>query len=282
LDELAVENALRGHYRPKLERYGTTLLMVCKTVKYVKTESIASTREIVESGEVMAFVGPDFVVTVRHGEHSGLAEVRKRLEDNQAALRVGPFAVMHALAEHVVDSGLYVADHIATDIDAIEEHTFSPRTRTDMETMYLLKREVAELRRAVGPLTVALQPLVTDHPDLVSAEVRRYISDVLDRNISASHRITTIDDVLSWLVEAALGKITMEQNTVSMQQNTDMRKISAWVAIAAVPTAVAGIYGMNFEFMPELKWMYGYPVVVGVILITCLLLYRTFRRNKWL
>ncbi|MGU3497333.1 magnesium/cobalt transporter CorA [Mycobacterium sp. C31M] len=275
LHELAVEDAVHAHQRPKLERYDDTLFLVLKTVNYVEHESVASAPEIVETGEIMIFVGADFVVTVRHGDHSGLAGVRRKMDTTPASCALGPYAVMHAISDHVVDSYLDVTDLVETDIDAMEENVFSPDVATDIEHIYMLKREIVELRRAVSPLTMAFQRLGTDHNDLISKEVRRYMRDVLDHNISASDRIASYDEVLSSLVQAAVGK-------VSMQQSTDMRKISAWVAIAAVPTAMAGIYGMNFEHMPELKATWGYPAVLLTMLTICLLLYRTFRRNHWL
>jgi magnesium transporter len=275
LHELAVQDAVHAHQRPKLERYDNTLFLVLKTVKYVEHESVAKAREIVQTGEIMIFVGPDFVVNVRHGEHGGLADVRKRMDASPAMMTLGPYAIMYAIADHVVKSYLDVADHIETDIDAIEGEIFSLGKQTDMECIYLLKREVVELRRAVSPLTVALQRLLADDSDLISVEVRRYMRDVLDHNIGASDRVTSYDDLLSSLVNAALGK-------VAMQQNVDMRKISAWVAMAAVPTMIAGIYGMNFDHMPELHWQWGYPASLGVMLAICLFLYRTFRRNNWL
>ncbi|BBX31076.1 magnesium and cobalt transport protein CorA [Mycolicibacterium mageritense DSM 44476 = CIP 104973] len=275
LHELAVEDAVHAHQRPKLERYDKTLFLVLKTINYVEHESVANAREIVETGEIMIFVGPDFVVTVRHGEHGGLAGVRKRLDSTPAILKLGPFAVMHAIADHVVDHYLDVTDLIETDIDQMEEDIFSPLTQTNIECIYLLKREVVEMRRAVGPLTLALQRLLSDHNDLISVEVRRYMRDVHDHNVQASERVTSYDDMLSSLVQAALGK-------VAMQQNVDMRKISAYVAIAAVPTMIAGIYGMNFEHMPELKEVWGYPAVLALMVAICAFLYATFRRNHWL
>lgn len=275
LHELAVEDAVHAHQRPKLERYDNTLFLVLKTVTYVEHESVAYAREIVETGEIMIFVGSDFVVTVRHGEHGGLAGVRKRLDASPGLLKLGPYAVMHAIADHVVDGYLDVTDSIESDIDTMEEDVFSPTTQTNIEAIYLLKREIVELRRAVSPLTLALQRIMSDHDDLISVEVRRYMRDVLDHNIQAADRIAAYDEVLSSLVQAAVGK-------VAMQQNVDMRKISAYVAIAAVPTAIAGIYGMNFEYMPELKQAWGYPAVLAVMLIVCTLLFRAFRRNRWL
>jgi magnesium transporter len=275
LHELAVEDAVHAHQRPKLERYDDTLFLVLKTVKYVEHESVANAREIVETGEIMIFVGTDFVVTVRHGDHGGLAGVRKQMDTSPANCALGPYAVMHAIADHVVDSYLGVTDLVETDIDAMEENVFSPTSATDIEHIYLLKREIVEMRRAVSPLTFALQRLGSDHNDLISKEVRRYMRDVLDHTITAADRIASYDEVLSSLVQAAVGK-------VGMQQNTDMRKISAWVAIAAVPTALAGIYGMNFDNMPELHWTLGYPMVLLVMLTVCVVLHRTFRRNNWL
>ncbi len=275
LHELAVEDAVHAHQRPKLERYDKTLFLVLKTVMYVDHESMAKARQIVETGEVMIFVGPDFVVTVRHGEHGGLAGVRRRLEASPATLKLGPYSVMHAIADSVADTYLDVTDLIETDIDSMEEDIFSPLSQTNIECIYLLKREVVELRRAVSPLATELERIGTQYNDLVNVEIRRYMRDVLDHTIKASDRIASYDELLSSLVQAALGK-------VAMQQNVDMRKISAWVAIAAVPTAVAGIYGMNFEDMPELDWAWGYHSVLAVMALVCTLLYRTFRRNNWL
>ncbi len=275
LHELAVEDAVHAHQRPKLERYDDTLFLVLKTVKYVAHDSVAKTREIVETGEIMVFVGADFVVTVRHGEHGGLATVRKHIDTNPTSCKLGPYAVMHAIADHVVDDYLDVTDLVETDIDEMEENVFSPNSATEIEHIYLMKREVVELRRAVSPLATDLQRITSDHNDLISKEVRRYMRDVLDHTIKAADRIEGYDEVLSSLVQAAVGK-------VSMQQNTDMRKISAWVAIAAVPTALAGIYGMNFDHMPELHQPWGYPAVLLLMLTVCTLLYRTFRRNHWL
>ncbi|MFA5709768.1 magnesium/cobalt transporter CorA [Mycolicibacterium sp.] len=272
---LAVEDAVHAHQRPKLERYDNTLFLVLKTVNYVEHESVLLTREIVETGEIMVFVGADFVVTVRHGDHSGLAGVRKSLEERPRQLALGPYAVMHAIADHVVDSYLDVTTLMEVDIDAIEEETFSPASKTDIGQIYMLKREVVELRRAVAPLSVELGRINSEHRDLLSKELVRYMRDVLDHQTQAADRIASYDEMLSSLVHAALAK-------VSVQQNIDMRKISAWVAIAAVPTMIAGVYGMNFEYMPELDERWAYPAVLLLMLTVCSLLYAVFRRNHWL
>lgn len=275
LHELAVEDAVQAHQRPKLERYDDTLFMVLKTVRYVAHESPDTTNEIVETGELMVFLGADFVVTVRHGNHSGLAVVRRKLEADPERLRHGPAAVLWSLSDHVVDSYLDVTEHVEDDIDLIEERVFAPRTTVDAEQIYLMKREVLELRRAVMPLAAPLRRLAEGDADLVPEEVRSYFRDVDDHLTTVTERVVNFDELLTTLVDATLAKI-------SLQQNTDMRKITAWAAIISIPTMVAGVYGMNFDHMPELHWTYGYPLVLAVILVACLILYRTFRRNRWL
>lgn len=275
LHPLAVEDAVSAHQRPKLERYDDTLFLVLKTVNYVPHELVVLTREIVESGEIMIFVGNDFVVTVRHGEHGGLSEVRKRMDADPEHVRLGPYAVMHAIADRVVDQYLEVTNLMESDIDAIEEVAFSPGQQTDVEPIYLLKREVVELRRCVNPLSIPFQRMQGEHKDVISKEVRRYLRDVADHQTQAADQIASYDEALSSLVQAALAR-------VGMQQNTDMRKMSAWAGIVAVPTMIAGVYGMNFEFMPILHYKWGYPGVVALMATVCFVLYRTFRRNRWL
>lgn len=272
---LAVEDAVVAHQRPKLERYDDNLFLVLKTVNYVEHESIVLAREIVETGEVMVFVGRNFVVTIRHGEHGGLADVRKRMDANAAQVRLGPYVIMHAVADHVVDHYLEVTRHMQCDIDAIEEVAFAPGRKLDVEPIYLLKREVVELRRCVSPLSAAFQRIQTEDKDLISKEVRRYLRDVGDHHTAAADQIASYDDMLNSLVQAALAR-------VGMQQNNDMRKMAAVAAILAVPTMVAAIYGMNFHFMPELDWTWGYPGVMALMTAACLVLYFQFRRNNWL
>ncbi|MFF0815444.1 magnesium and cobalt transport protein CorA [Rhodococcus sp. NPDC003318] len=275
LHELMVEDAVHAHQRPKLEIFDDVLFLVLRTVNYVEHESISTAHEIVETGEIMIFVGRDFVVTVRHGDHSGLSGVRAAMDAQPQRLALGPTTVMHAIADHVVDTYLAVTDCVERDVDQLEEDVFSPHSNVAIEQIYLLKREIVELRKSVAPLAAPLQRLGQDSNIGVPKEIRRYMRDVQDHHIIVAERVSEFDEVLSTLVEAALAK-------VAVQQNTDMRKISAWVAIAAVPTMVAGIYGMNFEHMPELQWTYGYPAVVGGVVAVCAGLFVTFRRNNWL
>ena len=275
LHRLATEDAVHAHQRPKLERYDECLFLVLKTVNYVRPDSVAQAREIVETGEIMIFVGNNFVITVRHGEHGGLAKVRKRLDADPDQMRLGPYAVMHAVADDVVDHYLEVTHLMETDIDAIEEAAFAPGHRTDIESIYQIKREVVALRRCVNPLSVPFRRMQSEHKDLISKEVRRYLRDVADHQTHAADQIASYNEMLSSLVQATLAR-------VEMQQNIDMRKISAWAALLAFPTMIAGIYGMNFRYMPILHWKWGYPVVVAVMAGVCVIGYLNFRRRNWL
>ncbi|MEY7973922.1 magnesium/cobalt transporter CorA [Saccharomonospora xinjiangensis] len=275
LHELAVEDAVHAHQRPKLERYDDTLFMVFRTVRYVEHDSPTTANEIVESGELMAFLGSDFIITVRHGNHAGLAHLRRELDADPERLAPGPASVLHAIADHVVDHFLNVTERIEDDIDAMETEVFAPRTRVTSEQIYLFKREVLELRRAVLPLATPLRRLAEGYTRLIPDEVRSYFRNVHDHVTTVADRVAAFDELLTTLVDATLGKITL-------QLNSDMRKITSWAAIIAVPTAIAGIYGMNFEYMPEVQSRYGYPAVIAVILVICLVLYRVFRKKKWL
>ena len=275
LHELAVEDAVQAHQRPKLERYDDMLFMVLKTVCYVGHAQPTTAHEIVETGEIMVFLGPDFVITVRHGEHSSLHRVRRRLEADPEQLALGPATVLHAIADHVVDNYLAVTEAIEDDIDEMEAEVFTPRSAMDAEQIYVMKREVLELRRAVVPLGAPVRKLTEGYSSLVPHEVRSYFRDVDDHLVTVTERVAGYNELLTTLVDAMLAKTTM-------RQNDDMRKIAAYVAIISVPTMMAGIYGMNFDAMPELHWRYGYPTLLLVIVLMCALLFRVFRRNQWL
>ena len=275
LHPLAVEDAVHAHQRPKIERYDDTLFSVFKTVRYVAHASPTTANEIVESGELMVFTGADFVVTVRHGQHSGLRRVRRVLESDPEHLALGPSTVLHAVADHIVDAYLDVAAAVEGDLDIMETEVFAPGSAVGAEQIYLMKREVLEMRRAITPLVAPLRRITEGASTLVPPDVRSYFRDVDGHLTEVAERVASFDELLTTLVDAVLAKITL-------QQNEDMRKITSYAALFAVPTMVAGIYGMNFDVMPELHWTFGYPAAIALILLVCGWMFRTFRRNHWL
>ncbi|MPY61988.1 magnesium/cobalt transporter CorA [Streptomyces spongiae] len=276
LHPLAVEDAVEAHQRPKLERYGETLFAVFKTVCYVEHKELTATSEVVNTGEIMVFVGHDFVITVRHGRHGSLGPLREELEANPDQLAKGPAAVLHAIADHVVDDYLNVTDSVQADIDQVETDVFAENgARADPGRIYQLKRELLELKRAVAPLARPVLELATRPERVVAPEIQAYFRDVSDHLLRATEQIAAFDELLNSILQAHLAQ-------VSVAQNEDMRKITAWAALIAVPTMVCGVYGMNFEYMPELHWKLGYPMVWVVIAVACTALYRGFKRNGWL
>ncbi|MEV6182359.1 magnesium and cobalt transport protein CorA [Streptomyces sp. NPDC052016] len=276
LHPLAVEDAVEAHQRPKVERYGEMLFAVFKTVCYVEHEQLTATSEVVDTGEIMVFVGQDFVISVRHGRHGSLGPLREDLESDPAQLAKGPSAVLHAIADHVVDEYLNVIDAVHADIDHVEMDVFAHNgERADPGRIYQLKRELLELKRAVVPLSRPLVDLADRPVRVVDPEIQAYFRDVSDHLLRAKEQIAAFDELLNSILQAHLAQVTVAQNS-------DMRKITAWAAIVAVPTMVCGVYGMNFDHMPELHWRYGYGMVIGVISLACLVLYRGFRRNGWL
>jgi magnesium transporter len=270
LHELAVEDAVKAHQRPKLEVYGDTLLLVLKPVRYYdETEAI-------ETGEILVFVGDGFVVTVRHGEATALAGVRREVEGAPERLRCGPDAVLHAIVDRVVDDYLPVAHALEEDIEEVEAEVFSPDLRHNpAERIFKLKREVLEFSRAAGPLAAPLDDLTEGELPQVDGTMASYFRDVRDH-------LTRVVEQVDGQRELLTNILTANLTQVGVRQNEDMRRISAWVALVAVPTMIAGIYGMNFDFMPELRWRFGYPAVLAVMVVACTLLYRRFRRAGWL
>jgi magnesium transporter len=269
LHELAAEDALKAHQRPKLEVYDDTLFIVLKPARYIDSD------EVVETGEIHVFVSRTFVVTVRHGEAGALGEARKRLEQRRDLVSTGTGGVLYAIVDKVVDDYEPVVEGVANDIQEIEQQVFSAERNSPAERIYKIEREVLEFSRSVSPLVPVLDRLARGHFDLIDEELSEYFRDVHDHLLRVGQRIDGFRDLLSTALQANLTQ-------VSVRQNEDMRKITAWVAILAVPTMVAGIYGMNFEHMPELRWTYGYPTVLAVTLVVCILLYRRFRRAGWL
>jgi magnesium transporter len=270
LHPLAVEDAVHAHQRPKLETYGDTLFMVLKTARYVDP------KEVIKLGEIMLFVGRHFVVSVRHGEGSELGEVRGRVESDPDLLRCGPGTVLHAIVDHVVDDYFPALEGVENDIDEIEAEVFSPSRENPAERIYKLKGEVLDFYRATAPLGEPLARLANgDYSELIHPQVESYFRDVYDHLLRVVGALDGFRDMLTSVLTANLTQITV-------RQNDDMRRISAWVAIAAIPTVIAGIYGMNFEHMPELSWAFGYPFALGVMLMMCIGLYRYFKKVGWL
>lgn len=276
LHPLAVEDAVNAHQRPKVERYEETLFAVFKTCRYVEHEELTATSEVVDTGELMIFTGTDFVITVRHGRHGSLGPLREALEAMPEQLAKGPAAVLHAIADQVVDDYLAVADAVQSDIDAAESAVFSEQAgHGDAGRIYQLKRELLELKRAVAPLDRPLHALATQPLPPVGQDIQPYFRDVADHLARVTEQITSFDALLDSILQAHLAQVTVAQNE-------DMRKITAWAAIIAVPTMVCGVYGMNFDHMPELHWTYGYPLVLVVMVAVCFVVHRSFRRNGWL
>ncbi len=268
LHELAVEDAVKAHQRPKVELYGDTLLVVVKTAHYVDPD------EVIELGELLIFVNPAFIITVRHGK-GDLSAVRARIEQRPDLLEHGVGMVLYAILDQVVDGYEEAAQGIDVDIQQVERQVFSEDQSNPVERIYKLEREVLDFNAAVAPLAAVVDEISRGHFEVVPDELSEYYRDVHDHLRRVGGRIAGFRELLGSALHANLTQ-------VSVRQNEDMRKISAWVAILAVPTMIAGIYGMNFDDMPELHWRFGYPFVLVIILVACTLLYRRFKRAGWL
>jgi magnesium transporter len=268
LHELAVEDAIKAHQRPKLEVYGDSLFLVLKTARWQEEG------ESIEFGEILIFVGDGFLVSVRHGE-TELHEVRLQLEKRPELLRLGEGAALHAIVDRVVDDYAPVVDALDAVVNEVESQVFSPGRENPAERIYRLKRTVLDLDGAVVPLLEPLRLLASGAYPLVPEELHTYFRDVEDHLRRLATRIREYRDLLTSVLTANLTQS-------SIRQNEDVRRISAWAAIIAVPTMIAGIYGMNFEHMPELTWTFGYPLVLAVIALACVALYWRFRKTGWL
>jgi len=267
LHELAVEDAIKAYQRPKLERYGDVAFLVLKTARYIEPDEI-------EFGEILLFIGDSFVVSVRHGEGVPLHSVRLKMEQRPELLRCGPMAVVYAILDEVVDAYAPVMDALDRDIEEVEQEVFSDARRNPAQRIYELKREAIDFARAVTPLVEPIERMTTG-TTRVPDELGTYFRDVLDHLIRVSQRVEASREVLTSVLQANLAQ-------VGVRQNEDVRMISAWVAIIAVPTMIAGIYGMNFDHMPELRWGVGYPGVLALMAVICLGLWRYFKRAGWL
>jgi magnesium transporter len=268
LHDLAVEDALRAHQRPKIEEYGQSLFVVLRTAQ-LDAGKIAF-------GETHIFVGPQFVISLRHGASLSYAEVRARCEASPQLLRKGPGFVLYALMDFVVDHYFPVVDELEEKLGSLEERIFDGGfNRETTEEIYNLKRDLVALKRAVSPLVEVCNRLVRFDVALIPDDTRLYFRDVYDHVIRINETVDNLRELLTTALEANLSLISVAQNEVT-------KKLAAWAAILAVPTMIAGVYGMNFEFMPELHWAYGYPSVMGVMAAFCALLYWRFKRAGWL
>jgi magnesium transporter len=269
LHPLAVEDALHAHQRPKLERYGDALFLVLKTLWYVDEE------DAVETGEINLFVGRDYVVSVRHGAGSELHSARQDLEEKRTVLGHGPSAVVYAVSDRVVDCYEGVAGQLQIDVDEVEESVFSPNRSNDSARIYALKREIAEVRRAVLPLRDPMGRFAAGSVSGVDSESAPFVRDVADHLARVAEVIDTLDSLLSTAFDAHLARI-------SIQQNDDMRKISAGVGLVAAPTLIAGIYGMNVENLPGAQSAYGIALALGLMVVSSLVVLWFFKRSGWL
>ena len=275
LHPLAIEDAVHGHTRSKLEVFDDDLFMVISTVSYVAHERLTETSEVVATGQVMIFLGDHFVITVRRGEHAPLSALRRSLEADPARLARGPSEVLYAIADKIIDDYLDVVAEFEKDVDEAETSVFSRQGQREVERVYQLKRELIEFKRSVMPLGGPLLRLATRELPVIPPEAKAYFRELADHHTEAREAVASFDEVLTSILQAGLAR-------ASVADNEDMRRISGWVAIVAVPTMIAGIYGMNFVNMPEIETRYGYFVVLAVIVVVMVGLYVGFKRNRWL
>jgi magnesium transporter len=273
LHELAVEDAVKAHQRPKLERYGDTLFLVLRPARYIDET------ETVDFGEVHVFAGPQFVITVRHAEAPNLHRVREKLEARPELLARGPFAIVHAILDRVVDDYAPVVAGVENDIDEIEDEVFGG-SHDVSRRIYELTREVIEFQRATKPLAAILDQLMS--APAVDDEERRYLRDVQDHAIRVQEQAAGFRELLNNILTVNLTLETKALSETGTEQNEEVKKISAWAAILFAPTLVGTIYGMNFDHMPELHWQLGYPIAIALMLATSVGLHRLFKRRNWI
>jgi magnesium transporter len=277
LHPLAVEDALTGHQRSKLERYGDILFVVLRPARYIDET------ETVEFGELHVFVGPDFIVTIRHAESPDLSSVRRRMERDPALLALGPEAVLYAILDEVVDEYSPVIDGVENDIDEIEDALFEAGGVSLSKRIYDLSREVIALQRAVAPLADMLEGLQRGAPKYsVDLELQRSLRDVHDHALRVIEKTAAFRSILEYALTVNATIVTQRQTDTALVQNEQVKKISGWAAILFGPTLVGTIYGMNFRYMPELQWPLGYPMALALMVATSVTLYVVFRKRHWL
>jgi magnesium transporter len=268
--DLAVEDAHRAHQRPKLERYGDSLFIALRTAQPDRE------RGRIAFGETHLFVGSRYVVSVRHGPSLSYADVRARCEAQPQLLAKGPAFVLHAIMDFVVDQYFPIVDGLEDDLETVEEDIFGESISRDTTMrIYTLKRDLLEIKRAVSPLVDICNRLMRADLDLIPDDARPYFRDVYDHALRINEKVDGLRELLGTALEANLSLTTIAQNEAT-------KRITGWAAIFAIPTMIAGVYGMNFEFMPELRWRYGYPLVLAVTVSLCGFLYYRFKRSGWL
>jgi magnesium transporter len=276
LHGLAVEDAISAHQRPKLERYDDNLFTVLRPARYLDDT------ETVEFGELHVFTGRNFVVTVRHAETAVVGQVRRRMEGRPDLLCHGPEAVLYALMDQVVDDYSPVVAGLENDIDEIEDQLFSGDPLVSRR-IYELAREVIHFQRAIHPLPAMMQQLRRGFEKYdVDTELQHSLRDVEDHVERLISRADSFRDLLQNALTLDGTLTANRQNEASAEQNEQVKKISSWAAIFFAPSFVAGVYGMNFEKMPELHWTYGYPMAIGMMAATATLMYAIFKRKGWL
>jgi magnesium transporter len=283
LHELAVEDAIVAHQRPKLERYGDTLFVVLRAARYLDEV------EEVSFGEIHLFVGANFVLTVRHSQAPDLAAVRRRMESDPDLLRLGPEAVLYAILDGVVDGYAPVVAGLQNDIDEIETEVFRGDPKVSRR-IYELSREVIEFQRATSPLLAMLTGLMAGFEKYeTDEELQRYLRDVADHATTVAERVDGFRQMLADILTVNATLVSQAQNEeiknlteASYDQNEEIKKVSAWAAILFAPTLIGTVYGMNFAHMPELRWVFGYPFALALMLVVSLTLYVIFKRRGWL
>jgi len=273
LHELAVDDARHGHQRPKIEEYGNSLFAVLHTIE---PEKAADGSDVFNTGEVDIFVGANYVLTVRHRTHIGFAAVRARSEREPELLKNGAGYVFYAVMDDVVDRYFPVIDALETELESIEEQIFERNAaRSNIEALYELKQKLMVLKHAVEPLMEATGRLYGGRVPQICAGMNEYFRDVYDHLNRIHTSLEGIREMLTTAISVNLGMISLADSEVT-------KRLAAWAAIIAVPTMVAGIYGMNFEHMPELKWWFGYPLAIGAMLVADAYLYYRFKKSEWL
>jgi magnesium transporter len=268
LHDLAIEDAHRAHQRPKVEEYGDELFVALRTARLED--------DVIHFGETHVFVGTCFVVTIRHGASLAYASVRRRCEASPELLAKGPGFVLYALLDFIVDNYFPIVDDLEERLEGLEGEIFGQEFRRETtERVYRFKRDLGTIKRAVSPLVEMCNRLTRPDHRMIPADIQPYYRDVHDHVVRINEAVDSLRDLAATVLEANLSLVSIRQNDV-------MKKLAAWAAILAVPTLVAGIYGMNFELMPELQWRWGYPTMMALMAGLCAFLYRRFKHAAWL